>query len=891
MINLTIDNQKVKAREGVKILEAAIEYGIEIPHLCYHPELEPFGGCRLCLVEVEGEDHLVSSCVAPVAEGMEVHTSSPRIQRARKTIIQLLLLNHPMDCLVCERGGNCKLQKLAFDLNVQDNKYKMKKRVSKGIQYRSVLEIDPRKCVHCGLCVRVCKEKRHFGAIDFYNRGFKTEIGIPFSDETNCEFCGQCVEVCPVAGIIGLETKYIARPFELEETHTICSYCDTGCTVTLKTKHEQVILVGSEDTSGVNEGQICVKGRFGHGFINSSDRLTTPLIKEDGRFHPVSWDEALNYTADKLKKVIKTYGGQAVGGLGSVKCPNEDNYLFQKFMRAVVGTNNIDNYTRLEHSPTISALSKSLGLYSANNSLARLGSSELIFIIGSNLSHSHPIVALKIKAALKSGHSKLIVADPRRIQIAPLADLWLQLKPGADLALLGGIIHIILRNSLADERFIKENTRGFEAFHNSLGEYHSDRVAKITGVSQEELTRAAEMIAKANSLSVIYSSGFTQHVLGTHNVSALADLLVITGHAGREASGIYPLRDDSNSQGACDMGVLPDYLPGYQRVDDTQMREKFEKDWDVKLPSVSGLTSCEMFDVIREGKIKALYIMGDNPIRHYPHIKDIQKALSSLELLVVQDLFLSKTAELADVVLPATSFAEREGTMTNMERRVQKIVKAIDYVGESLPDWQIISRLSTMLGYPMDYSSVVDIMEEINRLVPMYGGISYQRLEEGGIQWPCPNEEHPGTEFLTPHWDTDKMAVFTPLPPIPVLEKEDPQYPFKLIIGGTLFHSGGGTLSMRSKILKDICPDGSVNLNPQDAAKLGIIDDDMVRISSRNYSVDARVRLIPTNPEGLAFMPVEFEELHAQEFMSDLVDPISHIPAMKVCSVSLAKVE
>jgi formate dehydrogenase alpha subunit len=894
MISLTIDNRQVQAEQGTKILEAALNNGIDIPHMCYHPELKAFGGCRLCLVEVEGDPKLVSSCVAPVEEGMKVLTATPRILRARKSIVQLLLLNHPLDCLVCERSGSCLLQKLAFDLRVEPGKYKMKKRVSKGVQKRSVLEIDPRKCMHCGLCVRVCKEIRHYGAIDFYNRGFKTEVAIPVADEANCEFCGQCIEVCPVAGIIGLDSKYIARPWELTQTPTICPHCAVGCRINMNVKQDKVVNIsaGNGNIQGVNEGKICAKGRFGYGFIQSKERLTTALIKKDGQLQPASLKEALSYAAEKLKKIKETDGGQAIGGLSSTKIPNEDSYLFQKFMRAAIGTNNIDNYTHIEHSPTLKGLPESLGLYTATNSLDRISSAELILVLGSNSSNSNPIVSLKIKGAIKSGHSKIIVADPRKISLASQANKWLKIKPGTDLALLGGIMWTIVKESLADDQVLQDNGEYFEKFKESLNDYNPNEVAKITGLAKEEIKNAARMIAKATSLAIVYSSGLTQQIHGTQNVIALADLFLLTGHVGKEQSGIYPMRDDCNSQGVCDMGVLPNYLPGYQRVDDSQMREKFNKAWGVELPAKPGLNTVQMFGAIRQRKLKALYIMGDNPIRHLSHSQEILQALKSLDFLMVQDMFMSPTAELADVVLPTASFAEREGTITNMGRRVQKLNQAILTPGRAFPDWTIIKHISIMFGYDMGYTSTAEIMSEINTLVPIYAGITYKRLENNeSLYWPCHDETDPGSKCIPSDKNNGTKAHFVSLPPIPEAEKIDSSYPFKLIVGATLFHSSSTAFSMKSAILNEICPAGTVDLNPQDAAKLGINDSDTIRIKSRLASVEAKARLVSQNPEGIVFMPKEFkEELNIPELMPDEIDPVSQIPAKKVCAVNISKV-
>ncbi len=884
MITLTIDDKKIESEEGQKILEVALRNNIEIPHLCYHPELKPFGGCRLCLVEVKGEKELVSSCVAAAKEGMEIHTATPRIQRARKSILQLLLLNHPLDCLICDRGGNCVLQKLAFELQVEPNKYKMKKRVTKGKLRRANLEIDPKKCMHCGLCVRACKELRHYGAIDFYHRGFKTEIGIPFSDESHCELCGQCIEICPVAGVIGLDSKYVARPWEIEKVESVCPYCGTGCLITLSTKDNKLVKVGSEDTSGANKGKICVKGRFGCKFINSSEKITSPLIKKGSQFQKATWDEAIDYISGKLRKIIESDGAQAIGGIGSVKCTNEDNYVFQKFLRAVIGTNNIDNFSRMDHAPTLGGLSKTLGVATMNNSLDKIGAAELIFLIGTHPSDTLPVVSLNIKSAIIDGKSKLIIADPRKIKLVSIADQWLGLKPESDLALLGGIMHILIKESLIDETALA-CIKGFEAFKESLEAYGPEQAARLTGIPKENLFKTARAIAAAKSLAIVYSSGVTQHVNGTDNVAALANLLLLTGHASQENSGIYPLRSDNNSQGACDMGTLPDYLPGYQPIEDAGAREKFTQAWGKEIPAKPGLTTPQMLEAVKNGKLKALYLMGDNLVRYVSNKQTLQEALNTVELLIVQDVFLTQTAKLADVVLPATSFAERSGTFTNMERRVQKINKALNPSNGTLNDWEIICKLSAKMGYPMNYSSASDILKEINTTVPIYGGITPQRLRKGGIYWPCPDDTHPGAKFV----QSSENASFAPLPSTAV-EEDDSSYPFKLIIGGSLFHSGSGSLSMKSKILRDITPDETLTVSSEDAAKLGITDGDKVKISSREGSIDAEISISPVNPEGIVFLPRHFEDLSVQELISGRLDPVSYIPATKVCSVNLTKI-
>jgi len=894
MAKLFIDGKEVDVEEEATIFKAAEQAGIEIPHLCYDERLEPIASCRLCVVEVKGIENLVASCAYPVREGMEVYTNNERVKKARKLNLELLLSNHPLDCMTCEKSGDCLLERYAYELGVSCSSFSGEKSfVDEKIDYSLVednpfFDLDRNKCILCGRCIEVCSEVQQCNVLGFAQKGFKTIVTIGFDKpfkESNCVFCGNCLSVCPVGAITEKERKGKGREWEFEKTVTTCPYCGVGCQLVLHTKNNRVVKVSSPPNA-LNQGWLCLKGRFGLEFINSEDRLTSPLIKKNGEFRELSWDEALDIMASKLKEIKEAHGSDAIGGFSSAKCTNEENYLFQKFMRAVIGTNNVDHCARLCHASTVAGLGRAFGSGAMTNSIEELSKADCILVTGSNTSETHPVIALQIKNAVKNG-ATLIIADPRKVELTDFAHLWLRQKPGTDVALFNGMMWVILKKGLEDREFINERTEGFESLQEVIKDFSPERVETITGVPAKDLIKAAELYAKTDRASIVYAMGITQHICGTDNVLSLANLAMLTGNVGKESTGVNPLRGHNNVQGACDLGALPNVLPGYQSVEKEEIREKFEKAWEATLPDKSGLTVVEMIHGIEKGEIKVLYIMGENPALTDPNSTRTRKALEKLDFLVVQDIFLSETAKLADLVLPAACFAEKDGTFTNTERRILRVRKALDPPGKAKADWKIICELAKKMGHLIDYDHPAEIMDEIARLTLIYGGINYSRLEKESLQWPCTSIEHPGTRYLHKEKFTRGRGKFHPTPYKLPAELPDKEYPFIFSTGRVLYHFHTGTMTHKVKGIEKTYPEGVVEVNPEDALSLGLLDGDVARVKSRRGKITAKVRITERSPKGVVFMTFHFKEAAANILTIDALDPIAKIPEYKVCAVKI----
>ncbi|HAW50220.1 TPA: formate dehydrogenase subunit alpha [bacterium] len=896
MVEIIIDGKTIKVKEGITILQAAESVGIKIPHLCYHKSLSPMSSCRICLVEVEGARTLVASCSYLVSEGMKVKTDTERVLNARRLAIDLLLSNHPQDCLTCEKNGACKLQEYAYELGITSTSFEGEKTQYPPDTSNPFIERDYSKCILCGRCVKICEEIQVLSITDFANRGFETKISTFYDSplqETDCTFCGQCVAVCPVGALTEKVRRFKAREWELKKVTTICSYCGCGCTFDLNVKDNEVIKVTSTE-GGINGLALCVKGRFGFDFINNPARLKTPLIRQntknkshEAEFKEVSWEEALSLVAERFKEIKDKYGPDKIAGIASARCTSEENYLFQKFMRAVIGTNNVDHCARLCHAATVAGLATAFGSGAMTNSIDEIKYADCILVTGSNTTECHPIISLKIKQAVKNG-AKLIVADPRRIELVEWADVYLRFKSGTDVAWLNGMMNVIINENLLDEKFIEERCEGFDEFKAAVMEYSPEKTEEITGIPANDLIKAARIYATAEKASIIYSMGITQHTNGTNNVFSIANLAMLTGNIGRESTGVNPLRGQNNVQGACDMGALPIFFPGYQKVTDLQVRTKFEEAWGVKLSEVPGFTMMQMLN--EAGKeIKAMYIMGENLMLSVPDLIQAEKALKALDFLVVQDIFLTETAKLADVILPAVSFAEKNGTFTNTERRVQLVRQAINPIGQSRTDSAIIIDLANIMGYKMHYDDAKSIMEEIAKLTPSYGGISYERLErEGGLQWPCPDPTHPGTKFLHKDKFTGGKGKFHPVKYRPPAEEPDEEYPFRLTTGRMLYHYHGCSMTRRSKGLDEICKEGYIEINPQDATSLGINDGDLIVVSSRRGSIKIKAKITDKVTQKEVFIPFHFVESAANVLTNTALDPIAKIPELKVCAVNIS---
>jgi len=893
-MKLTIDGKKVNTEAGLTIFEAAASVGIDIPHLCYQPELglKPTGACRLCIVEVKGAKGPVSSCTHPVSKEMVVHTDTEEIRQIRRTTIELLLSDHPHDCLTCEKAGTCDLQKYAYELGVKEIETPRQERVKTSVEESTGITYDPSKCILCGRCIAVCHEVMQSGAIDFSGRGFNTRVALPPEqkrEESDCLFCGNCIDACPTGALSASKATGKGREWDLKKVSTICPYCGVGCRIVLNIKDNRVVKTTGRAGLGVNQGLLCVKGRFGEDFVQNKDRLTTPLIKKKGKFRKAGWEEALNLVAKRLSEIKAKYGAHALAGLSSAKCTNEENYIMQKFVRAVLGTNNVDHCARLCHASTVAGLARAFGSGAMTNSIVEIEYADTIFVIGSNTTECHPIIGASIKRAVAAG-KKLIVADPRYIELADYATVYLPQKPGTDVALINAMMNVILSEELEDSRFITQRTEGIEDIRQAVKSYTPQMAEKITGVPAEDIQKAARIYAQAKSASIIYSMGITQHTTGTDNVLSLANLAMLTGNVGKESSGVNPLRGQNNVQGACDLGALPNVYSGYQKVDIPKIRKKFEKAWGVKLPSKPGLTVVEIMNAAGKGKVKGLYIMGENPLLSDPDVNHVRKALKKLDFLVVQDIFLTETAELADVVLPACGFAEKDGTFTNTERRVQLLQKVLDPPGESRLDWDVLSEVAQRMGYKMSYPNAAEIAEEIASLTPIYGGITHDRLGEEELQWPCLNKSHPGTKFLHKGKFTRGKGKFHAVEFIPAKELPDKNYPFILSTGRILQHFHTGSMSRRAEVLHELVPQGVVDINPTDAKKLSIKDGEKVLVKSRRGKIKIKARVTQRVQPGCVFIAFHFREAPANALTIAALDPVAKIPELKVCAVNIKRI-
>jgi len=677
----------------------------------------------------------------------------------------------------------------------------------------------------------------------------------------------------------------------MKKIYTICPYCGCGCGLYLHVSDGRVVGVSPSRDHPVNGGALCVKGWNAHEFIHHPDRLAYPLRKTERGPVRTSWRDALNRTATRLSEIAEAYGPDSIGLFSSAKCSNEENFLMMKFARAVIGTNNVDHCARLCHSSTVGGLSGTFGSGAMTNSIAEIDEAKTLFVIGSNTTEQHPMVGMHMLRAVDRG-ATLIVADPRKTQIAEFARIHLRHRSGTDVALLNSIMNVIILEGLVDIEFVKRRTENFDDLLQGVREFPPSVGARITGVPSELIRKTARIFATQQRSMLFYAMGITQHICGVDNVRACANLVMLTGHIGQPFSGLNPLRGQNNVQGACDMGALPNVCSGYQKVSDPAARRKFSRAWGVPLPDAPGKTLMEMVDAVTEGKIRALYVMGENPLLSDPNLNHVREAFADLDFLVVQDIFRSDTAEIADVVLPAASYAEKDGTYTNTERRVQRAEQALRPLGESLPDWQILCRLANRMGYPLSYHGTYEIMEEIALLTPSYGGMLHHRLQENfGLQWPCPDMHHRGTPYLHRKKFARGLGRFIPVAFVPPDEGVDADYPLLLTTGRIYFHYHTGTMCRRTSTLEREEPECFVEMNPVDAQEPGIRNGQIVRISSRRGALTVRAFLTEKPPPGTIFLPFHFREAAANLLTNPATDPEAGIPEFKVCAVRVEPAE
>ena len=894
-VSITIDGQPVAACQGETVLQAARRARIHIPTLCYLERLEPIGSCRLCLVEVEGTATPVTACTTPVQEGMAVTTRSPLLEEMRRETLKLLFLRHPLNCGACNINGSCQLQDLAYeyDISHQDlHDYAASPVVPAEEPWASpLIRYHPRRCILCGRCVKACEQIAQVGAITFRGRGAATRIApVEPSPEFHpqCVSCGECMSVCPADALVEAMGQRQGKPWETRKVKTVCPYCGVGCELILEVRDGQVLGVRAGQ-GGVNRGSLCAKGRFGLEFINHPERLRQPLVRHDQGFVEVNWGEALDLIARRLGQVVEQHGPDAVAGLASARATNEENYLFQKLLRGVIGTNNVDHCARLCHSVTVEGLTAAFGSGAMTNSISEIEDTNLILVTGTNTAENHPVIGNLIKRAVSRRRARLIVVDPRRTELVELAHVWLRPRPGTDVAWVNGLLHVIIAEGLWNRAYVQERTEGWEELRRSVEPYTPERVSRITGIPAADLVRAARMYATAGKAMILFAMGITQHTSGTDNVLALANLAMLCGYVGLQAGGLNPLRGQNNVQGACDMGALPNLFPGYQPVGDEQVLRRFERAWatGVRLSSRPGLALTEMPSAVLDGRLKAMYIMGENPVLSDANAGQVEEALKRLDFLVVQDIFMTETAALAEVVLPAASFAEKDGTFTNTERRVQRVRKAVSPPGEARADWEIIRDLAGAMGHAMPYASPEEVFDELAALTPGYAGMSYERLERRGLQWPCPHREHPGTGILHVGSFLRGRGRFHGVAFRPPAELPDGEYPFVLSTGRVRYHYHTGTMTRRSRGLNRMAPEERVRMHPADAARLGIAGGERVRVISRRGEVVARAEISEKPAPGMLLATFHFHEVPVNRLTSDALDPVAKIPEYKVCAVRL----
>ena len=898
VITITINDKEVECQTGQTVLEVAQENGIEIPNLCHDPRLKPSGSCRMCLVEVEGQRGPVTACTFAIAPDMVVRTDTDEIHEMRKTILELLFYEHRGSCTTCDEFGDCKLQQYAYEYQLEDSVFTPVGDSQPRDNYttgNAAIGYDPSKCIRCGRCIRICEEVQADSALTFKERAADLEVSTAFDMQLNdstCELCGQCVSTCPTGSLFERAATGKGQHKDLVKTTTTCPYCGVGCQIDLNVNPKTNEIVRVTSQPGIpNEGNLCVKGKFAMDFVSSEKRLTTPLIKKNGQFQESTWKEAIDFIAEKLNEIKLKHGPDSIAGLSSAKCTNEDNYVFQKFIRTAIGTNNVDHCARLCHASTVAGLAKAFGSGAMTNSIDELKHADCIFVIGSNTTEAHPVIALSMKEAVMKNGARLVVADPRAIDLVRFAELHVAQKPGTDVALINAMMNVIINENLCDSDFIRERTEGFDELVAAVKDCTPEKAQEITTIPAEDIRKAARIYATSETATIVYSMGITQHTTGTDNVLSLANLAMVTGNMGKESTGVNPLRGQNNVQGACDLGALPNVYPGYQSVEDAAIRDKFQSAWGTELSPKKGLTVVEIMHAVEEGDIKAIYIMGENPAMSDPNLNRTRKSLEDVEFLVVQDIFLSETAEYADVVLPTTCFAEKNGTFTNTERRVQLVRKAVDAPGQGRNDWEIICDIASKMGFEMHYDCAGEIMDEIASVSPIYGGISFDRIDSIGLQWPCLDAEHPGTRYLHKGKFTRGKGKFHAVDFIRPNELPSEEYPFVLSTGRLLYQFHTGTMTRKSQAVDQVSPTGYVEIHPDDAEKLSVVNDDTVEVSTVRGKVQTQAKVTDQIKQGWLFMPFHFCEGPANILTNDALDPTAKIPEYKVCSAKVRRAQ
>jgi len=852
------------------------------------------------VVEVDGVQGLKESCALEVKDGMAVRANTPAVVAVRRMIVDLLLADGHHNCLSCEACGHCELQDMAYRLGIERSSIQVNTAPEPLDESSEGIVRDANRCILCGRCVTACNNTVMHEVLDVGWRGGHAKI-ICDDDkpmgESSCVQCGECVQICPVGALTFKSTRGLGRSWETEKKTVLCPYCGVGCSIDVHFKDGKYMwALGTENNweKLPGQGMLCVKGRFGLEFLNSQERLKTPLIRKNGKLEPASWDEALDLVASRLKDIRSRHGIGSIGCLASAKVTNEENYAMMRFARAVIGTNNVDHCARLCHASTVAGLATTLGSGAMTNSMQEASKSEVILITGTNTTWCHPVFGGMIKKAARKQGVKLIVVDPREIDLAKVARIHLRQKNGSDVAWLMGMQHIIVREGWHKTDYINERCEGWEEYRKSLDFYTPEKVEQLSGIPATDLFEAARLYATAKTAAIYFSMGITQSSHGVDNVKACANLALITGNLGVEGGGINPLRGQNNVQGACDMGALPNVFSGYQAVTDENIRKKFAEKWGLKpeaLDAKVGRTVTTMVEGCGD-PIKALYVMGENPMLSDPNLNHVETQLRKLEFLVVQDIFLTETCAMADVVLPGVSFAEKTGTYTNTERRVQLSRAAMAPVPGARRDSEIIADIAARLGAAGFPATPEALSAEIRELTPSYRGISYARLEkECGLRWPCPADDHPGTPILHIGKFTRGKALLSAIEYRPPTEEPDTEYPMRLSTGRILQHYHTGTMSRRSRVLNGIVPHGMVEIHCADASRLNIRNGEKIRVLTRRGAIETQAMVTDRVVEGSLFIPFHFAEAAANRLTIDALDPVAKIPEYKVCAARVEKIK
>jgi formate dehydrogenase major subunit len=901
-VSLTIDGKSVTVAQGTSVMRAAAEAGVAVPRLCATDSLDPFGSCRVCLVEIEGRKGYPASCTTSVEEGMQVRTRSQRLEELRRNVVELYVSDHPLDCVNCSANGACELQDVAAELDVQDSRYGVAsgaQRMAEPDASNPYFTFDPAQCIVCYRCVRACDDIQGTFALTVHGRGYASRVTAGQLDkfmESDCVSCGACVHHCPTEAL--MEKSVIEQGQPERSVTTTCAYCGVGCSFHAELRGDTVLRMTPDKSGQANAGHACVKGRFAFGYATHRDRITRPMIRDsiDEPWREVGWDEALSFTARRLREIQRTHGPDSIGGITSSRCTNEETYLVQKMVRAAFGNNNVDTCARVCHSPTGYGLKTTLGESAGTQAFHSVAHADVVMVMGANPSDAHPVFASRLKRRLREG-ARLIVVDPRRIDLvhAPRvkADHHLALRPGSNVAFINAMAHVVVTEGLEDRAFIdarceRDAYSKWRAFI-STEQNSPEATERITGIPASELRAAARLFATAPNAAIYYGLGVSEHSQGSTTVMGIANLAMLTGNLGREGVGVNPLRGQNNVQGSCDMGSFPHELPGYRHISDPAVRNLFESDWNVSLRAEPGLRIPNMLDASVAGHFKGLYVQGEDIAQSDPNTQHVEAALRGLECLVVQDLFLNETARFAHVFLPGSSFLEKDGTFTNAERRISRVRKAIEPLA-GIADWEVTMALSKVLGYPMDYAHPAEIMDEIARLTPTFAGVSYAKLERlGSIQWPCNDAAPEGTPTMHVDEFVRGKGYFAITGFVPTDERATRKFPLLLTTGRILSQYNVGAQTRRTANT-EFCAEDVLEIHPFDAEERGIAEGDWCGVVSRAGHTVLRAFLTDRVQPGVVYTTFHFPSSGANVITTDNSDWATNCPEYKVTAVQVSKV-